>query len=1029
MKKTVLAATLISLFFTIGLGSAQTAGSLLFPTSSDPTLLNWGTDTVDSFLSLHQIPAAQWTVIQTWGRQDLYDNLRSFAWMRIQGMITNPSQPLTSDEQYVLNQFAADAGTLKTSALQFAVDEKNRYLANKCTWQPDPAIATPSGYAYNGADYCPTIAWDPHQFGGPPAISPPKEYFLAYGQKKGWVDPITSRPGGLTSIPHITLGGALLLATGLAAAIALARLVYFLVILSGVDKFLGLTFIEAGAVSFAIAMILIVVTVFVYTENSRVEAEYPQLDQQLAQAKAASQFDRASLAAMLGTQSGYQLLYLTFLTEFVPSTNVFSTATLPVPNPPGDPEFVANSTLLPSISFKGWSGEIYTMQMWQGWLISTVNKPTQGIDSPSINTRFRYLWNGVRYEGARSGGLFIASKFQPSSSDVDCPVIPVAGVSVVPNFSVCKSFTTTSLPMDLTSGTANVSIYSPPVLNPNSDWFNGPWTDGFAQGQPRQITFTASGSPLPAISVTGGLPAGFAYAAINAGSGTLYWDGTGATGNYSIQFQASNGLGNTTATLNATVYNAVKIVQPGSSDLNLTLAAGTRYSIPVVAVGSPAPSLSVTSLGDTCGLSFPSSTSSSSLTLSGIIAPPTLPLARFCQITVAAVNSLAFTNPGCACRDQVTITITVVQPASQPTLVTTAATVPVLQTTQTTINTSGGSGVVQISITQGPTGPMAPTWISLQDNGDGTATLTATPPSNAPDTLLVPLWYHVANTAGNQATSSTDGVLLTINKTPVFTNESTGGYYLVYSTAGGSNQTAQVQSTGTMSIADPLPSGFSTLEIDCTGCPNSLTVYGAPQEGGIFTSTVSSSSSGGTTTAPLEMIFVQPAQITSAPKVNFYQGQTTTFRLLASGFPQGPLSGLLPGQADPLRFWGTPPDPGIQVQSADPSTGAPYYGYALLTGTPTLPRGTHPFTIYAQTGNTASPPGQQNFQLVVTIPGDVNGDGVVNCADVTYITSRYNQYAGMVNYDYNADYNHDGVINAKDTALVLPYLPRGTRCQ
>jgi hypothetical protein len=136
--------------------------------------------------------------------------------------------------------------------------------------------------------------------------------------------------------------------------------------------------------------------------------------------------------------------------------------------------------------------------------------------------------------------------------------------------------------------------------------------------------------------------------------------------------------------------------------------------------------------------------------------------------------------------------------------------------------------------------------------------------------------------------------------------------------------------------------------------------------------------------------------------------------------------------ADPLRFSGTPSDPGIKLQTSDPSTGTPYYGYALLTGVPQNGYGVYPFAISAQTGNNTSlsPINQQNFQLVVTYPGDVNGDGVVNCSDITYITSRYGQMAGMANYDYNADYNHDGVINVKDTALALAYLPKGTpRCQ
>jgi len=390
-----------------------------------------------------------------------------------------------------------------------------------------------------------------------------------------------------------------------------------------------------------------------------------------------------------------------------------------------------------------------------------------------------------------------------------------------------------------------------------------------------------------------------------------------------------------------------------------------------------------------------------------------------------------FTDPGCGCgSDTLTINITVAQPPTQPVLVTTTANAPILQSTQTLIQTSGATGQVQISLTQGPNGQLAPAWVSLTDNGNGTATLTMLPPPDAPDTVLVPLWYRVANTAGNQATDTTDGVTVTINKTPVFQQVPAGGYTYVFSTLAASNQSQTfylINVGGALTLADTPPAAISgSYNVD----NNTLELQGIPRDPGFFTTALVATNSYGTTTSPLTIISLQPAQISSAARVNFYIGQSTTFKLTATGFPQTQLPGIPAGTADPLRFSGTPSDPGIQLQTSDPSTGSPYGGYALLTGTPQNKYGVYPFNISAQTGNStsASPVNVQNFQLVVTYPGDVNGDGVVSCSDVTFVTSRYGQEPGMVDYDYNADYNHDGVINAKDLSLVSAYLPKGTRC-
>jgi hypothetical protein len=63
------------------------------------------------------------------------------------------------------------------------------------------------------------------------------------------------------------------------------------------------------------------------------------------------------------------------------------------------------------------------------------------------------------------------------------------------------------------------------------------------------------------------------------------------------------------------------------------------------------------------------------------------------------------------------------------------------------------------------------------------------------------------------------------------------------------------------------------------------------------------------------------------------------------------------------------------------------------------------------------------------IPGDLNGDGVVNCGDLNIVKAAFNKKTGQVGFDPRADINHDGVVNILDLSYVARQLPAGTVCQ
>jgi hypothetical protein len=56
--------------------------------------------------------------------------------------------------------------------------------------------------------------------------------------------------------------------------------------------------------------------------------------------------------------------------------------------------------------------------------------------------------------------------------------------------------------------------------------------------------------------------------------------------------------------------------------------------------------------------------------------------------------------------------------------------------------------------------------------------------------------------------------------------------------------------------------------------------------------------------------------------------------------------------------------------------------------------------------------------VLVTIPGDINGDGTVNILDAVLLSNAFLSTPGSPNWNPNADINGDGVVNILD-AIIL----------
>jgi len=68
------------------------------------------------------------------------------------------------------------------------------------------------------------------------------------------------------------------------------------------------------------------------------------------------------------------------------------------------------------------------------------------------------------------------------------------------------------------------------------------------------------------------------------------------------------------------------------------------------------------------------------------------------------------------------------------------------------------------------------------------------------------------------------------------------------------------------------------------------------------------------------------------------------------------------------------------------------------------------------------------FVVKAVLPGDLNGDGVVNCTDAAIAIAAFGTQLRQPGFDARADLNADGIVDNRDLTLMSTYLPSGTVC-
>ncbi|MGA7148606.1 MAG: putative Ig domain-containing protein, partial [Microbacterium sp.] len=304
--------------------------------------------------------------------------------------------------------------------------------------------------------------------------------------------------------------------------------------------------------------------------------------------------------------------------------------------------------------------------------------------------------------GASYSHTFVAGGIPPASYSVTAGAVPIgltlssAGVlSGTPTVGGNYSFTVTAANVAGTASTATtISVGQAPAITSSA---MGSWT----AGSPGTFTVTASGLPAPAITVSGGLPAGITFADNGDGTGTLAGTPLAvAAGTSPLTFTATNAFGSTMQDFSLSIATAPAFAGP----LDVELVTGTPASYTLTTIGSPAPAISASGALP-AGLTLIDN-GDGTATLSGT---PTAPGTTGVVLTAQNAGGTATGVLNIVVRQAAAITsadsaIVIVGTAGSFTVTATGSPTPALTAT----------------------GPL-PDGMTFTDNGDGTATLAGAP--------------------------------------------------------------------------------------------------------------------------------------------------------------------------------------------------------------------------------------------------------------------------------------------------------------
>lgn len=344
---------------------ARASVALLYDVPNDRQLLHWGRDEIRGFMYAHLL-----SIIKKQGN----------------------GEALTADEQSWLTTLQSQMKARRVAKAQKAVDEYNRWSADRCSYQP------PAGYGFTSI---PPHAWcnDPFYVGLPPA-PPSAEQFQAYagvlvdGQKFGAADAQAAWKNTVTALTFLSsLAAAGAISAALAAAIAASSSLAFSIAGAMGSALLGYSAVSSAlalgvappawaasaattvAIGAGVSVVMIIALASVVTAIALwqlIEAE--QVPTKLAEALSNAQNETIDLASLAATPEGNVEMFSAVLGATLdPTHGDWTAARIAMDSPPAhtaaDPEFLVDgsTTGVSTIVTRDWNGtpqETYMVGRW-----------------------------------------------------------------------------------------------------------------------------------------------------------------------------------------------------------------------------------------------------------------------------------------------------------------------------------------------------------------------------------------------------------------------------------------------------------------------------------------------------------------------------------------------------------------------------------------------------------------------------------------------------------------------------------------
>ena len=664
---------------------------------------------------------------------------------------------------------------------------------------------------------------------------------------------------------------------------------------------------------------------------------------------------------------GSYKLQLTLVSQTAPE--IASATALPEHRPGTDPAFAIQSTISNTLTYKDWKGNIWSAQTWGGWFVQTcANGPGSTCpQSDSMVASIRYVdWSGVNRTAARLGNTFVSIKAQPdNSTDIECPADSLTGITPGSDFTNCASYGSSSI--ELVDGTGNNVTVSLSALTPPH--FTSSSTLKFAPGISSTQTITALGNPTPTVCVTtSNLPADFTVNGGNTcgtGSFQVAFNGnlSAPVGVYNLELTASGAGAPATRTFSINVATQLAIVSPDT----LSATAGSPVSFLVVATGVPAPAISVNpafTLFSQLGLTLVDN-GNGTATISGTPSQP------------GSFQCISSGGPGpcgiVATNSQGSVEQTLkINLASAP--VASIAGCPSSGTCSPGATFTAGIPNAVLLPSAGAATPVSwsffsepPDWVALEDNGNGSALLSGTPPSGTTGTFNIDIVPAAVGTIPIAIRYP-----ITVVNRPVFTSPNTATF-----TVGTSGSFSISANTGTIGLTSALPKGLSFTESN----PAAIAGIPAAGTGGQYTVTLTATDTSETAQQSLILDINEGPQITSVNTAAMFVGMPGSFDVTTTGFPSvsnhvmpaNPLPPTDPAQGNGMHFTvtGLPAD----LQASNLNSAGFATGTLTIRGTPSVADvGLHQLQITAR--NAVGVAAQQTLLLnVVQITGPAPASG------------------------------------------------------